>query len=114
VGLCGEDHQDSATAHIEVGKILAAQGDLEDAFEEIDQAKAVREVTLGKEHVETGRAYGLIGTINSMEGRFDEAVGMHKRALSILEKNLGFEHAEVEEAREKLEMAENEEAETEL
>lgn len=114
VSLCGEDHQDSAAANVEVGKILAAQGDLDEAFEEIDQAKAVREATLGKEHVETGRAYSLLGTINSMEENFDEAVENHKRAVAILEKSLGPVSKEVLEAIEKLEMAENQEVETEF
>ena len=112
--LCGEDHPDAATAQIQVGKIFAAQGELEDAFEEIDQAKAIRESTLGREHIETGRVYGLLGTLHSMLGEFSEASDAHERALKILKKNLGKEHEEVLMIKEKLEMAENEEEETQL
>ena len=90
--LLGPDAATTALTRSELGNVLIAYRELEDARRELDRALPVLEAELGPVDPETVSAAYRLARVLDFAGSTDEAVALLQRTIATLEERLGPDH----------------------
>jgi len=112
--LCGDDHPETATARLNMGRVYVAKREFDDALDAMQTAVVIQLASFGKQHFMTAIAYSLLGSIHSMMENYEQAQTEHQRACEIREAVLGAKNKMTLLSKKKLQMAIDEETEEEL
>jgi tetratricopeptide (TPR) repeat protein len=88
-----------ATAHNNLGSVLAAQGRPEEALVELREALRLLRGVLGADHPNLGLILGNIATLLERLGRTTEAAAAAREAVQTFEKTTGAEHPQATQLR---------------
>ncbi len=78
-----------ALTEINLGNVLSAQGDYENALLHLQKALAIQEVALGPSHVRVAATYCNMGIVCHKLGKFQKALEMYENDLEMTIKSLG-------------------------
>ena len=90
----GRDELGSAIALGELGSVLHALGDYEEAERMLEQALAIRAKAAGPEHPIDGASLSTLAAVLKAQGKYVEAEALARRALVLREKVLGVDHSD--------------------
>ncbi len=90
----GEGHPDALESLAELGRLLGAQGKLDEAEDACSEALRARRRVLGEGHASTLRSTNDMGELLQAQGKLQEAEAYLRRALDGTRNVLGDEHPE--------------------
>jgi tetratricopeptide (TPR) repeat protein len=90
----GPDHPETAYSHANLGLVLHALGDLDDAHTHLERALAICDAGLGGDHPETATSLSNLAEVVRAQGDLAGARRLQERALGIREARLGADDPE--------------------
>ncbi len=81
-----------ALTEMNIGNVLRAQGDNENALVHLQKALLIQEVALGPSHIDVAKSEGNIGLVYKQLGEYDKALFHLNRAHDIFIRSLGPDH----------------------
>ena len=88
----GPGHPSRSSALGNLGRVLAARGQLDEAAQVFERARQAMEAEYGPHHPDTATALDNLGAVNGDAGRHSRALAFHRKALEIREASLGPDH----------------------
>jgi tetratricopeptide (TPR) repeat protein len=84
--------EEMAPFHVDMAKLLFAEGKLAEAERYYNKAIAGIKATYGVDHLYTANVFAGMAELYELQGKYTEAEGLIKKALTIQEKMYGPEH----------------------